>query len=201
MTILFFDTETSGLPVKGAANDDPRQPHIVQLAAVLTTDTGKIVSSVNVLVKCEGWTIEQKAQETHGISETDCLNYGISERAAVALFCNLAWQADLMVAHNIQFDLSLIYFALARAKPKTLEPFPDDQFCTMHHGRDLCQLPPTERMKAAGFNEFKAPKLAELYKFLFGEEMVGAHDAMADVQACMRCFFEMKERQNAKASA
>lgn len=53
---------------------------------------------------------------------------------------------------------------------------------------------------AAGFNEFKAPKLGELYTFLFGDELVGAHDAMVDVQACMACFFEMKARKNAAAA-
>lgn len=199
MTYLFFDTETSGLPVKYAKRDDPRQPHIVQLAACLTDQGGKVISSVNVLVKPEGWTIDPKAFEAHGISEADCLNYGVSERSAIALFCNLAWQADTMVAHNVEFDMELIHFGLARMKSTNLTPFPET-YCTMNEGRDLCQIPPTERMKAAGFNQFKAPKLGELYTFLFGDELVGAHDAMVDVQACMACFFEMKARKNASAA-
>lgn len=32
---LFFDTETTGLPLFEQPSEDPRQPHIVQLAACL----------------------------------------------------------------------------------------------------------------------------------------------------------------------
>ena len=37
-------------------------------------------------------------------------------------------------------------------------------------------------------------KLMELYRILFNEEFTGAHDAMADVTATMKCFFELKKR-------
>ncbi len=41
---------------------------------------------------------------------------------------------------------------------------------------------------------YKWPKLQETYKFLFGEEFEGAHDAMADVRACARIYFELRNR-------
>ena len=35
MSYLFFDTETTGFPVKGAPWSDEKQPHLVQIAAIL----------------------------------------------------------------------------------------------------------------------------------------------------------------------
>ncbi len=38
---------------------------------------------------------------------------------------------------------------------------------------------------------YKSPKLEELYKFLFKEDIINAHNAAADVDATARCFFEL----------
>lgn len=40
---IFFDTETQGLPLWNDPSEDPRQPHIVQLAAAL--DDGDVVDA------------------------------------------------------------------------------------------------------------------------------------------------------------
>jgi len=44
------------------------------------------------------------------------------------------------------------------------------------------------------YDELKWAKLIELHKKLFGVEFDGQHDAKYDVAACMKCFFELKER-------
>ncbi len=41
---------------------------------------------------------------------------------------------------------------------------------------------------------YKRPKLEELHLLLFDEDFDNAHDALADTEACMRCFFELVER-------
>lgn len=43
--------------------------------------------------------------------------------------------------------------------------------------------------ETAGFN---GPILQELHNHLFNEDFDGAHDALADVKATARCFFELK---------
>lgn len=53
-------------------------------------------------------------------------------------------------------------------------------------------LPPTERMRAAGFNKPKPPKLEECIRHFFNEDLDGAHDAMIDVAACRRVYFHLK---------
>ena len=52
-------------------------------------------------------------------------------------------------------------------------------------------------MRAAGFNKPKSPKLEECIEHFFGEKLSGAHDAMVDVGACKRVYFNLKalERQ------
>ena len=67
----------------------------------------------------------------------------------------------------------------ARATTKT------DKICTMKIGTDVCKIP--------GPYGFKWPKLEELYRHLFGENFIGAHDALSDCQATASCFFKMAE--------
>ena len=70
-------------------------------------------------------------------------------------------------------------------------------FCTMEAAAPIVNLPPTERMLAAGFNKPKAPKLEEAIRFFFDESLDGAHDAMVDVIACRRIYFHLKNLEKA----
>jgi DNA polymerase-3 subunit epsilon len=68
----------------------------------------------------------------------------------------------------------------------------------MEAAAPIVNLPPTERMLAAGFNKPKAPKLEECIHHFFGETLAGAHDALVDVRACARVYFHL---QTLKAQA
>jgi DNA polymerase-3 subunit epsilon len=58
----------------------------------------------------------------------------------------------------------------------------------------VLNLPPTDKMRAAGFVKPKAPTLAECVRFLFDEELEGAHSAMVDCLACARVYRELINR-------
>ena len=58
--------------------------------------------------------------------------------------------------------------------------------CTMKSSTNYCKLP--------GKKGFKSPRLAELHQILFGEGFDNAHNALADVEATARCFWELKKR-------
>ncbi|HEY8351659.1 MAG TPA: hypothetical protein VIK87_03855, partial [Sphingomonadales bacterium] len=61
MRILFYDTETTGLPLFSEPSSDPRQPHIVQAAAVLVdAGTRKAISSINLISRPDGWEIPEE---------------------------------------------------------------------------------------------------------------------------------------------
>lgn len=99
--------------------------------------------------------------------------------------------ADTVCAHNIKFDRGVIEAAIARHYGRVL-PLRKPLFCTMEAATPVVNLPPTERMRAAGFNKPKPPKLEECIRHFFNEDLDGAHDAMIDVAACRRVYFHLK---------
>ncbi len=192
--LLFYDTETTGFPDDYADVDAPSQPHCVQLAAILTGDDGEEVSSINLIVKPDGWSIPASSSRIHGITTEAALRYGIREVVAAGVFYDMACQADTVIAHNEKFDRKIIRTMFARARPQWL--FNNDAFCTMEEASPIVNLPPTERMIAAGMDKPKPPKLDECYRFFFNEELVGAHDALVDVRACARVYRHLKAMES-----
>lgn len=186
--ILFFDTETTGFYQDRLPFDHPDQPRLVQLAAQLTEEDGTPLSSVSLIVN-PGVTIPERASAVHGIDNLTAERSGISENTAVGIFAFMARRASLAVAHNSKFDIGVM--ECARARTSIPLEFPE-AFCTMEAASPIINLPPTERMVAAGFNKPKPPKLEECIRHFFGEELDGAHDAMVDLAACRRVYFHLK---------
>ncbi len=95
-----------------------------------------------------------------------------------------------VVAHNSDFDLRIMRIAMLRAgrTKEWLDENPIQAFCTMKAATPVVNLPPTAKMVSAGFNKPKAPRLSECIQFFFQEELVGAHDALVDVRACIRVY-------------
>lgn len=197
MSVLFWDTETGGLPLWREPSDDIRQPHLCSLAAVLCDDDGRERCSFHFIVHQDGWECEPQALATHGITREISEQYGLPEIQVLSEFLALVKRADLVVAHNESFDRRIGRIAFKRHMGEFAadwwEKVPG--FCTMKAATQLCQLPPTERQIAAGFgNGFKNPKLEEALKILCGEDLDGAHDAWADAQGCRRLWLELKRR-------
>ncbi len=178
MSILFFDTETTDLP-NYKSPPGPHQPHVVQLAAVLLADG--VERPLVTLVQPAGWQIHPKAQETHGITLERAAAEGRPIADVVAEFDEMLSQATLVVAHNIKFDRLLMeseYLRLGRRPrwPRT--------FCTMLTCTDIVRLP-------ARWGGFKWPSLDEAYRHFFNRPLAGAHDALADVRACIDIFHHL----------
>lgn len=191
---LFFDTETTGLPDFRAPSDAPLQPHIVQLAMLLTDDAGKEMAHVSLISKPDGWTIPKEVSDIHGITTEIATAAGINEALVVELYRSFFSISSLSVAHNIPFDERIMRIAQLRYgySRDDIQAMEDRQkYCTLTNSTALVNLPPTAKMLAAGFNKPKAPKLSECIKHFFGEELEGAHDALVDVRACARVYFHL----------
>lgn len=183
---LFFDTETTGLPDKRLPLNDPAQPRIVQLAAMLTDDVGRLKGEINLLIKPEGgWTVPEAATAIHGITTADCEAFGVQRDLALMAFGQLKNRAHALVAHNLDFDKTLVEIAW----PGFFKAYEGQFFCTMLETQGICKIP---SRRSSGY---KWPSLQEAYQHFFKEPFQGAHDAMADVRACMRIFFGLKKLQ------
>lgn len=189
---LCYDTETTSLPLWHEPSSDPRQPHLVSIAAALVdTESRKALTSLNLFAKAEGWEIDADAQRAHGISVEETQRIGIAERTLVSAFIQLWRQADFRVAHNESFDMRIIRIALSR-----YESICDPDVwkggraeCTQRLSTPLCRLPPTDKMLAKGRKGFKSPNLTEAYRHFTGQELVGAHSALADLRACIAVYW------------
>lgn len=193
--IFAFDVETTGLPDWKAPSDARTQPHLVQLAMTLADDAGRERACANLIIRPDGWEIPPEIAAIHGIDQSAALAFGIEERTAAELFMIWSEMATVRVAHNISFDDRLMRIALLRAGFKreeieTIERRPS--FCTMQKSIHIVNLPPTEKMIAAGFNKPKPPKLSEAIKHFFNEDLTGAHDAIVDVRACARLYLHLQ---------
>jgi len=58
------------------------------------------------------------------------------------------------------------------------------KICTMMKSTSFCKIPGANGRP-------KWPKLEELYHKLFNKSFAGAHNALADVEACAECFYEL----------
>lgn len=111
---LVYDTETTGLPLFRDPSDDPRQPHIIQVAAGLFDDAGRCVRSFSALVKPDGWDIPDEITRLTGISQGAAEALGIPEAKAAEGLVKLWSMADVRVAHNAAFDTRIVRIALKR---------------------------------------------------------------------------------------
>jgi DNA polymerase-3 subunit epsilon len=200
--ILFFDTETTGFFKDHLPVDDPSQPYLVQLAAQLCDESGRVFAGFSLIVNpsSDGSPvgIPEAASNVHGITNEIAANIGAPLETVLSMFSHLYRRADLLCAHNVEFDKNIIEAAIARCWGKIrLLSLP--LFCTMKAATPVINLPPTERMLAAGFDKPKPPKLTECIRHFFNEDLDDAHDAMADVVACRRVYFYLKKMETHSA--
>lgn len=198
--ICIFDTETTGFPLFRDPSDDPRQPHIVDICALLYTPQGELVDSFEAMVRPDGWDIPNEVSVIHGITNELALEHGIPEHIAIEGFMNIWRQAGLRVAHNVSFDDRILRIGLMRFFGTEVadEYRAGDKFCTCQTTTNIVQCPPTAKMIAAGRGkQYKQPTVAQALKFFTGEDLVGGHRARPDTEACARVYFALQAYQSA----
>ncbi|HAN37657.1 MAG TPA: 3'-5' exonuclease [Chitinophagaceae bacterium] len=189
MKVLFFDTETNGLPInyKASYEDVNNWPRVIQLAWVLTDESGDIVNQSANLVQPNGWEVpKERFWIENGHSTERCAELGYPIENLLNDFLKACHAADVLAAHNLSFDHRIVWAEMIRAG---IEPRRGmHKICTMLASTGYCAIPNTK-----GYG-FKWPKLEELHFKLFERGFDGAHDALADVLATKDCFYELLER-------
>lgn len=186
--ILFFDTETTGIPLnyKAPSSDTQNWPRLVQLAWILTDENGNRILTGNLIVKPDGFNIPADASKVHGISTERAKEEGVPLAEVIERFKSDLNMATYIVGHNIEFDKKIVGAEMIRLGMKD-ELEKKKSYCTMQSSIDFCKIP--------GKYGYKYPKLQELYKKLFGNEFDDAHNAMSDIEATEKCFWELRKRK------
>lgn len=212
--VLVFDVETSGLLPKKNQQALSRQltindyPHIIQFSFILyDVNTNNIVSCYDSLINIpEHVIIPEIVSELTGIQSYMCHYKGDSIVNALIEFEQAYKQCKCIVAHNMDFDMEMIFVEIERNRLEIsqrasqcftlFQPVYErinniERYCTMRKGTNMCNIitpgldgkPPRK----------KWPKLSELYSFLFnGEKAEGLHNSLIDVMVCLKCFLKMK---------
>lgn len=200
MLALFYDTETNGLPLFREPSEDPRQPHIVQLAAHLVDmESRSILQTIDMVARPSGWTIPDDVADIHGLTTDRAIEIGVDESLIVNALMSLWAVAELRIAHNESFDARMVRIALKRFYGDELadEWKAGTAACTCNMATPILSLPPTAKMRAAGRHTPKRANLAEAYRHFFGRDFGGAHTAIADVNACMDVYWAIKDQEGA----
>ena len=187
MKILFFDTETTGLPEDyGAPTTDTRNwPHMVQLSWIVTDEHGSELKSEDYIIWPCRWKIPAAATRIHGITQEHVKAVGVRVKEVLQKFMADFDAADLVVCHNTDFDKAIVGCELERLHIHdrvSCKP----EYDTMTETTDFCKIGWSDY-----YESFKWPKLQELYYVLFHENFKSAHNAANDTRATMECFWEL----------
>ncbi|MBX2898253.1 MAG: DNA polymerase III subunit alpha [Cyclobacteriaceae bacterium] len=188
---LIFDTETTGIPHNKTAplTDLDNWPRLVQLAWQLHDNSGKLISRKNSIIKPDGFDIPFKAEQVHGISTQRALEEGHNLNEVLAEFMADLRQTQLLVGHNIEFDINIIGAEFIRCTLPTENFLALPKLDTGISSIEFCQL-------SGGIGgKLKMPRLVELHEKLFGKPFEDAHDASYDVAATARCFFGLLQKK------
>ena len=185
MKTIFLSLETIGFP------NAPRgkYPHfsdkrsydaarIVQIAWIVFDH--QILQDNCFLIKPDGFKICNS--HIHGITQENAEANGFDISVALKFFLEDAKYCKLFVCHNADFDLSILKNELFRAKLSTGRIEMTDSYCTM---------------KTAVMGNRRWKTLTDQYQQLFNE-VFPAHHALEDAYACLRCYFQLREKQDVK---
>lgn len=168
--ILFFDTETTGLipRIKNTNN----YPRLVQLSALLYSETGNLLQTFDCIIKPNGFSIPNS--EIHGINDKIANSKGVDISIILLEFKEICKKANLIVCHNYAFDSLIIKSELRRINQSDfISAIPS--FCTMTECSSLSN----------------SISLNNLYKSLFNIDIENQHNSFNDVNATAKCFFEL----------
>lgn len=182
--ILFFDTETTGIPDRAAKWDVDfmEYPHIVQMAWIYGCKVE------NHIIRPDGWEIPDDVVAIHGITTEYALEHGEPFAAVVDMFIQDCHDAGLICGHNIHFDTGIVKANILREFGREFYNANDVEQA-LYKGKRIDTMRSTMKWVDArnSWGKLKFPNLSELYSRCFPGETFHAHDALDDTKAVARC--------------
>jgi DNA polymerase III epsilon subunit-like protein len=206
MLVIIFDTETTGLPQTKILNNDTLDlwPYIVQFSYIIyDTDINAIMKVKDSIIKIpENIIITEENTSFHGITNEISLLKGVSIEDVIHEFFSDIKNVELIIAHNITFDINMLKVELLRLTNNKTELFKEfinekylshsklikNLYCTMQESIYTCNIVSTYKN---GRKYTKYPKLVELCQHLFNETPINLHNSLNDVVVTLRCFMKI----------
>jgi DNA polymerase III epsilon subunit-like protein len=181
MCVIIFDVETGGLFARGANYKNLEEFDKARLVSIcwLLVQGDSIVEQSYFVIK-PTFSISPESTAIHGITNEYAHEHGIDLNIVLDKFYESLKKAHVICAHNISFDEQIMKSEFFRANKKSaLSEFKSKrQICTMMKGRLFMKVR-------------KYPKLSELYKYLYNEELTNAHNALDDTKHCYKCYIKL----------
>lgn len=182
--VLFFDTETTGIPDRSAKWDVDfmTYPRIVQIAWMIGEH------SESHIIRPEGWEIPEETVAVHGITAEYAMENGEPFVFVMDRFIAFAQKAGLLCGHNIHFDTGIIKANILRELGHEYYDANDIEQA-LFKGKRIDTMRSTMKWVDARntWGKLKFPNLGELYARCFPGEVFPAHDALEDTKAVARC--------------
>lgn len=189
--IMIIDVETTGFPTRKGYDlyYDPKETEnydtsrVIEIAYAVCTYNGNIIKKYNELVFPDGFKIENS--HIHGITQDQATDNGKPMKDVLAQLSQDLDEVGTIVSHNLKFDDNIIQSECHRLGLADIADKMDkkNKECTMQIGKGY-------------MHSDKSPKLTELYRHLFNDDVVQEHRAMSDVFICLECYFEMIANQH-----
>ena len=189
MNKIIFDTETTGMPTNWQADHDDISvwPRIVEIAWIVINENDEELHAERYIIKPDNFVVPIEASNVHGITTDIAYSEGTELKIVLNRLKKDLDNANLLIAHNIDFDYPILNCEFKRLNLQTnLNQLP--RFCTMKTDSIclFCNLGSTGK---------KWPKLRELYFALFNTNFENAHSAINDARATSECYVELKRRE------
>lgn len=170
MITVLFDTETTGLTAVEAAGAE-KQPRIIEFAAIKLDSDLQEIDRLDLLINPQV-PISDEVQKITNITPAM-----VADKPPLqAVFRKISGffvGVHTLVAHNLPFDVTVCRHEWERIGKATQFPWPPNHVCTVERSMQI---------KGHKLN------LGELHNTAFGQKFEGAHRAMVDVEALVRCY-------------
>ncbi|WP_258104556.1 3'-5' exonuclease [Marinoscillum sp. MHG1-6] len=184
--LLFVDVETSGMPssIKSPITRLDKWPYLIQIAWQIYDFERNLIKTENHFVYEEGISIDIESQKIHGITLDELRIKGKPRRLVIERFiADYNYYNPILVGHFVELDHKMLQVAMIRSGLENI----------LADARSFCTMIASKAMNP--FKKGKYLKLEELYNRLFVSKIDRTHDALLDVQATVKCYFQLAEQR------